>query len=226
MSKAWLARLCPAGVALLVALGGPTWAGAQETATFELVVDYTWTTETAPFEFPSGAHFSRLVGATHHSRYVMFRDGHTASSGIELMAENGRGSVLVSELQESMRRGRVGTVFEGPGVSPPPGQVSVQFETTKEHFFVSFTSMVAPSPDWFTGAADVRLVVDDEWIDGVDLVLWAWDAGTDNGTTYRPEPRNADAQPQQSVRLVATPHFLSADGLVPVGTARLRRVNP
>ena len=214
-------------IASLIALAtAATAAAAQDTAEFELVVDITWSRDTAPFEFPEGAHISRLVGATHHSRYVMFRDGDTASSGIELMAENGRGSVLQSELAEAMRRNRVGTVFETPGLTAPPGQITTRFTTTKDHFLVSFTTMIAPSPDWFTGAADVRLVVDGRWIDTVDLALWAWDAGTDNGTTYRPDPRDADTQPQQSVRLLATPHFLTAACLTPVGTARLRRISP
>ena len=212
-------------LALLLALTALP-ANAQDTATFELTLDITWSAETAPLEFPESAHLSRLIGATHHSRYTMFRDGHTGSSGIELVAENGRNSVLQSELAESMRRNRVGTVFEGPGLSSPPGTVTVQFETTKEHFLLSFVTMVAPSPDWFTGAADVRLVVDDAWIDAAELTLWVWDAGTDNGDTYRPDPRNADAQPQQSVRLVTTPHFLTPEGLIPIGTAQLRRLSP
>ena len=82
--------------------------------------------------------------------------------------------------------------------------------------------MIAPSPDWFTGAADVALMQGEAWIDSVTLPLWAWDAGTDAGETYTAP--NADSQPRQSVRLLATPHFLSSDGLIPVGVARLRRV--
>ena len=71
-------------IAILTALFcAPAVAAAQDTAEFEVVVDITWSGATAPLEFPDGAHISPVVGATHHSRYVMFRDGHTASSGIE-----------------------------------------------------------------------------------------------------------------------------------------------
>ena len=81
--------------------------------------------------------------------------------------------------------------------------------------------MLAPSPDWFTGVADFDLMTDSRWIDEVTLPLWAWDSGTDGGTTYAAPDH--DLQPQQSVRLVATPHFLTPNGLIPVGTATIRR---
>lgn len=210
----------------LLALMWSTSASAQAdaAATFELTLDITWSAETAPVAFPAGAHLSRLFGATHHSRYTLFRDGDTASTGVEVMAESGRGTVLVAEWAEATRRGRVGTVFEGPALSAAPGGVTTTFEATPAHPLVSFVTMLAPSPDWFTGAADVPLRVDDRWIDEIEFAIWAWDSGTDDGDTY--DAANADTQPRESVRLLATPHFLTADGLVPMGTARLRRITP
>lgn len=196
----------------------------DDTATFDLTLDITWSAETTPFEFPAGAHLSPLFGATHHGRYTLFRDGHTASTGVEVMAEGGRGTVLAAEWVEAMRRGRVGTVFEGPALSIAPGRVATTFEAMPAHPLLSFVTMLAPSPDWFTGAADVPLRVGDRWVDEVEIVLWAWDSGTDSGDTYH--AANADTQPRQSIRLLATPHFLTGDGLVPVGTARLRRTAP
>ena len=209
---------------LLALTWGASAAAQDDAATFELTLDITWSAETAPFEFPADAHLSRLFGATHHSRYTLFRDGDTASTGVEVMAESGRGTVLAAEWAEAGRRGRVGTVFEGPALSAAPGSVTTTFEATSAHPLVSFVTMLAPSPDWFTGAADVPLWVDGQWIDEVELVLWAWDSGTDNGETY--DAANADTQPRHSVRLLATPHFLTATGLVPMGTARLRRIAP
>ncbi len=218
-------RSITAAVAGVLVLAGAVSAAAQDdTATFELTLDITWSAETAPFEFPSGAHLSRLFGATHHTRYTLFRDGSTASTGVEVMAESGRGTVLAAEWAEANRRGRVGTVFEGPALSVAPGSVTTTFEATPAHPLLSFVTMLAPSPDWFTGGADVPLRVDDQWVDDVEIVLWAWDSGTDNGGTY--DAGNADTQPRQSVRLLATPHFLTAEGLVPMGTARIRRITP
>ena len=38
---------------------------------------------------PGGAHFSPLVGCSHGSDYVMWREGAMASAGVELVAETG-----------------------------------------------------------------------------------------------------------------------------------------
>ena len=38
---------------------------------------------------PGGAHFSPLVGCSHGSGYVMWREGALASPGVELVAETG-----------------------------------------------------------------------------------------------------------------------------------------
>ena len=154
----------------------------------------------------------------------MFRDGHTASSGLELVAENGRVATLKAELTEAKRRRRVGTLIEGPDLPRVPGTLQVKFQATARHSLLSFVMMVAPSPDWFSGAADVALMTAGNWIDTAEIVLWAWDSGPDSGRIFT-APNN-DTQPQQSIRLVATPHFLGDAGLVPIGTARLRRVRP
>ncbi len=216
------ARHTPAVAAVLLAglLSGP--AAGQEVAAFELTLDITWSAETAPLEFPENAHMSRLIGATHNDRYVLFRDGHTASSGLELVAENGRTSVLKAELAEAERRGRAGGLVEGPNLARVPGEIRARFEARAEHPLVSFVTMIAPSPDWFTGAADVALMTRGRWVEEVVVPLWAWDGGTDGGETY--EAANQDTQPRQSVRLLATAHFLGAQGLVAVGSATIRRV--
>ena len=208
---------------LVVWQRGPAGA-ADDVATFELTADITWSAVSAPLDFPSSAHLSRLIGATHHGKYVMFRDGHTASSGLELVAENRRVATLKAELTEAKRRRRGGTLIEGPDLPRVPGTLRVKFQATARHSLLSFVMMVAPSPDWFSGAADVALMTAGNWIDTAEIVLWAWDSGTDSGRTFT-APNN-DTQPQQSIRLVATPHFLGDAGLVPIGTARLRRVRP
>ena len=213
------------GLVLAIApLSGPPAMAQADTVTYELTLEITWSVETAPFQFPANPHLSRLFGATHNSRYTLFRDGHTASSGLELMAENGRGSVLMAEFAEAARRGRVGTVFEGPNLAVSPGVVSTTFAATSEHPLLSFVTMIAPSPDWFIGGADLPLLVDGTWIDAIELELWAWDSGTDSGLSY--DSPNAETQPQQSVRLLATPHVLTAGRLVSFGTAHVRRVSP
>ena len=199
-------------------------AAADATARFELSLDITWSRETAPYDFPDVGHMSGLIGATHNNRYILFRDGDTASSGLELVAENGRVRTLRAEFAEAERRKRLGTRIDGPELPKVPGRIMTAFETTQAHPLLSFVTMIAPSPDWFTGAADIALIKDGEWIAELKLPLWAWDAGTDSGTTYA--SKDAETQPQQSIRLLSGPHFLNNTGLVPVGTVTIRRLNP
>lgn len=195
---------------------------AQEAAKYRLELELTWSSETHPHEFPADAHFSDLIGVTHDSRYVMFDDGLTASSGLELLAENGRASILEAELAEAKRRNRIGSVFEAEGLRTVPGTMSAELDIHTDHHLVSFTTMIAPSPDWFTGLAGIDLAPAGQWLNRVELSLWAWDAGTDSGGSYAAP--DADTQPRASVRLLATPHVLEGAGLRPVGTARLERI--
>ena len=209
-----------AAVFCMLFMTGPV--SAQQSAEFELTLDLTWSAETTPFEFPAVGHMSSLVGATHNARYVLFRDGDTASSGLELVAENGRPATLKAEFAEAKRRGRLDTEINGPKLDKVPGRISVRFVANEKHSLLSFVTMIAPSPDWFTGAADVALRTGGNWINTTSVTLWAWDSGTDHGTTYNAE--DIDAQPQQSIRLLASPHFLTKRGLVPMGTATITRV--
>lgn len=194
----------------------------EPSATFELVVDIHWNSGTTPVEFPENAHMSGMIGVTHNARYVLFDDGRTASSGLELLAENGRATILLSEFAEAQRRERIGTQIKGDGLASVPGTIRTTFEATIDHPLLSFVTMLAPSPDWFTGAADMPLMVNDAWIDSAERVLWVWDSGTDSGTTYLSP--NVDTQPRESIRLLSTPHFLTPTQLVAIGTARIQRI--
>ena len=129
---------------------------------------------------------------------------------------------MSAEFAEAHRRKRVGTVFEGPKVDTVPSTLSLEFEANAKQPYMSFVSMLAPSPDWFTGASAVPLRQGEDWVETVTLPLWAWDAGTDSGTTYRAE--NTPTQPHQTVRLLATEHFLGSNNLHKVGQMVLTRL--
>lgn len=200
-------------------LGAASAHAAEPSARYRLDIEITWSGATHPLNFPAGAHMSDLIGATHHSRYELFGDGRTGSSGLESIAENGRTTIARVEMEDAQRRNRTGEIFEADGLRPVPGRMSATFTATAEHSLVSFGTMVAPSPDWFTGASGVELLVDDAWVEWIDLTLWAWDAGTNTGGSY--EGEFTDIQPRESVRLLATPHFLGPEGLKPIGRATL-----
>jgi len=195
---------------------------AQETVAYRLHIEAAWTAESHPLDFPEHPTFSRMIGATHDLDYAMFRDGDTASSGLELIAERGRPSIFRIELEEARDRNLIGTVFEGGEIEDIPGKTTLSFEAIAAFPHVSFVTMIAPSPDWITGVSGVLLYRDNAWIDRVEIPLWAWDVGTDSGDSYA--AFNQDTQPQQSIRLVSTPHFLNDRGLLGVGRVVIERV--
>ncbi|MEM0946578.1 MAG: spondin domain-containing protein [Pseudomonadota bacterium] len=210
-------------VAVLFSLAFGLPAVAQDTARYRLDIRYDWSSPTHPFEFPENAHMARVFGVTHSERYTLFADGLTASGGLELMAENGRDTILRAEWAEAKRRKRIGSTFEGPGVGVLPGGVSIEFETHQDAPLLSFAAMLAPSPDWFTGLAGVPLHTRTGWTDRIEASLWAWDSGTDSGATYAAP--NVDTNPRASVRLLASPHVLVDKGLVAIGSAVLTRID-
>ena len=209
--------------ALLLTLGVTSSALAEDVQ-YQLELEITWSGDSHPHDWPAGGgHMSGLIGATHHGRYVMFADGNTASSGVKSVAERGRPRILRAELDEAIRRKRVKDVFQADGIATVPGRITMKFPVSETHSRVSFITMIAPSPDWFTGLAGVSLRNDAGWRDKAIYVLWAWDAGTDRGPSYASE--NDASQPQESIRLVASPHFLDENGLKQIGTATFTRVD-
>lgn len=198
-------------------------AATADPARYALDIEITWSEATAPFDWPGNdAHLTVFFGTTHDDRYVLFADGRTASSGLRSVAEAGRIRILRAEIEDAQRRGRIGETWQAEAPPTVPGRVSATFTATEDHPMLSFVTMIAPSPDWFTGLASVNLRADGEWVDSLRLPLWAWDAGTDSGARYTAP--NAETQPAQSIRLLAGPEFLTSEGLVPVGYAVLTRV--
>jgi hypothetical protein len=61
----------------------------QGTARYTLTFTAEWTSQTHP-DFPSGQdHFSRLVGCSHKTDYVMWKPGIKATTGVKNVAEFG-----------------------------------------------------------------------------------------------------------------------------------------
>ena len=60
----------------------------QGTALYTLTFTAEWKSETHP-DFPSGPHFSSLVGCSHKADYVMWKPGMKASPGVKNVAEFG-----------------------------------------------------------------------------------------------------------------------------------------
>jgi hypothetical protein len=154
-------------------------------ANYTVTFTSTWSATTHPVDFPSGAeHFSGLIGATHSDQVVFWRAGQLASPGIQAMAELGSKSPLTDEIAAAITAGTAQYELSGGGIRPSPGQVSLDFQISDTHPLVTLVTMIAPSPDWFVGVADLPLLGSNGWVESITVELRGWDAGTDDGATY------------------------------------------
>ena len=193
-------------------------------AQYELVFDATWSAQTHPTDFPSNAHFSGLIGAVHKEGAYIWGVGADASPGMKNMAETGGKNPLDAEIETLIADGEACELISGDGVNPAPGVASVQFTVTDECPLVSVVTMIAPSPDWFVGVSSVDMREDGAWADEIVIEVFAWDAGTDSGSTY--SAANAPTDPVESISLMPSEPPIEVDGLVPpFGTFTFTRVD-
>ncbi len=177
-------------------------------ATYTVTFAATWSSVSHPVDFPSNAHFSGLIGATHDDQIVFWGEDSLASPGIQNMAETGGKNPLGLEVDTAIAAGTARFKLSGGGIGVSPGQVELEFTISEEHPLVSLVSMIAPSPDWFVGVAGLPLRDANGWIDSLTVDLYGWDAGTDDGVSYASP--NAASMPH-------VPIFALDDGMFKVG---------
>jgi len=153
--------------------------------------------------FPPPAHFSGLVGAVHNSDVVFWATGQLATDGIELMAETGDGSGVLSEVATAIANGSAASAIEGGNVPVSPGSVSIELEVTRDHPLVTVTTMVAPSPDWFVGLRDLSLFDGTDFIDSIVRDAVVYDSGTDSAERFTAD--DLDTQPPAVITRLTTP---------------------
>ncbi|MDC9724266.1 MAG: spondin domain-containing protein [Urechidicola sp.] len=174
----------------------------DDTAVYKVVFDANWTAQTHPTNYPSNAHFSWMVGVTHNEQNILFAKGLLASAGIESMAETGATAILASEIDVKIVSNKaleykIGSIIDGDGIDEFTINASVDYP------LFSWVSMIAPSPDWFVANSNVSLIIDDEWVDQIELEVALFDAGTDSGIDFT-SPDN-DTSPKEPVFLIAEP---------------------
>jgi len=171
----------------------------SETATYEVSFESTWSSSSHPTDFPlSSAHFSGLVGASHKATLNFWKIGELASEGIESMAETGSKSALIKEINAAIMQGTVDQSLSGDGIASSPGRVKLSFQVSRSFPYITLVSMIAPSPDWFVGVEGLNLLANGSWQDEIIIPLYAYDSGTDSGSSYASP--NSDTQPASNSR--------------------------
>lgn len=186
-------------IALLMVIGfatetNATTSSATQTAEYQVVFDATWDPDGVP-----SPHFSRLVGGTHNADTVIWERGGLASDGMEVMAESGGTSTLLSEIRDNANANQ--TLLGDPiPVSPGTGDVDA-FTADLDYPLLTLVTMIAPSPDWFVGVSGLSLLDEQgEWRDEIVVQLLPYDAGTDSGPDFTSV--NDDTNPAEAIFLI------------------------
>ncbi len=158
-----------------------------------------WNSEDFPTDYPSNAHFSRIIGWSHNANQSLFNIGTDASDGIRNMAETGGTSPLDDELKELIEEGNGHNYYIGSNLGSGTGEIVLRVEVTEQHSFISLATMIAPSPDWYIAVVDINLMENNSFIDQKTVEAHVYDAGTDSGTTYTSP--NSVTNPQKSITL-------------------------
>ena len=168
-----------------------------DSALYRIEFEATWSASTHPDDFPSGAHFSPLIGGMHNDGASFWELGDTASPGMEQMAETGATGTLAAEIGDEIPDNAL-AVIEGSGTRSPGSTKIDTVVVNMDHPLVTLVTMIAPSPDWFAGVTGQLLLDEDgEWVVELRVDLYPLDAGTDSGTSYTSP--NQDTSPQEPI---------------------------
>jgi len=168
-------------------------------ATYKIEFISNWSSGTHPTDYPSGAHWSALVGTTHNTNISFFEIGKPATNGIEKVAESGSNTAFINEINTSITNGDAYEVIEGDGLSSGPGTIRINTVNVDRNFpNISLISMIAPSPDWVAQINNLKLTdANDNWKMLLNIDVYATDTGTDNGVTYGSD--DADTSPAENI---------------------------
>ena len=193
-------------------------------AEYTVIIKSTWTKTSHPFEYPSDAHFSGMIGASHNAKYSIFAIGRRPTPGLERLSEEGKHSPLDTEIRAAIDQGNALMLFESGGLKNWKDSMVATVRVDPAHPLVSVVNMVAPSPDWFTGASDVNLAENGGWVTRRSVTLYAYDSGGDDGTTYK--ARDKDTDPKKPTTRAANRHFVVHGRVKPVATLTFVRKGP
>jgi hypothetical protein len=175
-------------------------------AEYTVIIKSTWTKASFPLDYPSDAHFSGMIGASHNARYTIFAVGRRPTKGLERLSEEGKHSPLNDEIKHAIAQGTALALFESGGLKNWKDSMVATVKVDPAHPLVDVVNMVAPSPDWFTGATNVNLIENGAWVARRTIALPAYDSGGDDGTTYKAADK--DANPKKPTTRNANKHLV------------------
>lgn len=173
-------------------------------STYKVIFSLNWSQQNFPTDYPSNAHFSKVIGWSHKSTSDFFQIGTMATAGIENMAETGGTSTLENEIQKLIDKGDGNKLVIGEGLSSGTGNINFEIEVTETFPSITLATMIAPSPDWYVAVVNINLFENGRFLTAKTVEAHVYDSGTDDGITYT--SANADSNPKVPITLfVDTP---------------------
>lgn len=196
----------------------------MQTVIYDIKIRIFWGDPLFGLGYPVGAHVGNMFLVTHSAAYFPFQIGQIASEGIGETAMFGTTNTLEKEAKSHIG---VNSYFV-TGVIDAPGTItfpSIQFDGSAP--LVSFTAMIAPSPDWFTGVSGVSLIdpVSGKWIAHTTVPLWAYDAGYDYGSGFYNDPDFPEPILKPITFLTGPPLFSQYQKPMPIGELEIIRTH-
>lgn len=168
---------------------------SEATYTVSYVSSWSETTHPHPTgNFPAGAHYSKLVGATHNDAVIFVEMGALASQGVEDIAELGDNAAFFNEVTAAIAAGNANQIIDGDALNTSTGEILIDNVVTDEAYpLLTLLSMIAPSPDWMIASNSIELLDSNgDWKDEIVIDLYPYDAGTDSGSDYNSPNMNTD----------------------------------
>jgi hypothetical protein len=191
-------------------------------ASYQITINGSW--KAPQLSVPAGAHFTYFSGIIHNSGGGIWKAGNLASAGVEAIAESGNQRLLFEEVDMLIAKKKAIAQINIPPPAPE-GSISRTIYCNSNFSYLSFASMIAPSPDWFVGVADLNLHQKKTWLNDTTFQLFVYDAGTEDGDVFG--YNNPPTTPQQPIKLLAqTQATVLANGnttVAAIATVRITR---
>jgi len=158
----------------------------SQSVTYSCTFNNQWSGLNHPNNYPGDAHWSPPVIVSHNGKYRMWKENKLASKGVEDVSEIGGTTNLTKEINDAKKKKNAGEYVKGKATFNSSVQSQTFDDITLSPWFprMSSVTMIAPSPDWFTGFDFIRPVEQGFWYESFDISTYPWDAGTETGNDY------------------------------------------
>lgn len=182
----------------------------------------TWSGASHPTDYPSNAHFSPIIGLSHNASTKLFTVGSAASEGIKNMAETGGTSPLDDEINAVIAAGNALDLAKDDGPTDS-GTTTETFEVVvnEKNAYVTFVTMIAPSPDWFIGVNSVNLMENGELVASKTVDASTYDAGTDDGANFTSD----DSESRGVISMITGAPLGDGTSVKPLGTFTFEKLS-